>query len=117
MAHSSRLTLSDWQDGLALLLLRLGLGWFLFVWAVNKILTPGQYQQLVRHFDGVEIGTIQVIAVALVQIVVCLLVIWGQPLHAALIGAAIGVQIWALARWRTDPAGLAARDLGAGVGR
>ncbi len=58
-------------------------------------------------------GTVMVLAQL---IVVCLLVIWGQPLHAALIAAAIGVQIWALARWRTDPAVLAQWFNGAGVG-
>ncbi|PWE33668.1 hypothetical protein DDZ14_03080 [Maritimibacter sp. 55A14] len=67
----------DGLDGMALLVLRLGLGWFIFVWAVNKVLTPGQYQQLVRHFDGVEIATWQVIAVAAVQIALCLAVFVG----------------------------------------
>jgi hypothetical protein len=32
----------DKRDALVLLLLRLGLAWLLFVWAVNKIIEPGQ---------------------------------------------------------------------------
>ncbi len=67
----------DRLDGVALLILRFGLAWFIFVWAVNKILTPGQYQQLVRHFDGVEIATSQVIMVAAVQVALCLMVFAG----------------------------------------
>ena len=71
------LTAQDRLDGAALLVLRVGLGWFMFVWAVNKVLTPGQYQQLVRHFDDVEIATWQVFAVASAQIVLCLMVFVG----------------------------------------
>lgn len=72
-----RLTRQDHLDGVATLVLRLGVTWFIFVWAVNKILTPGQYQQLVRYFDKVEIATWQVIAVAAAQVAVCLLAFVG----------------------------------------
>ncbi|MEL6598360.1 MAG: hypothetical protein AAGJ92_03280 [Pseudomonadota bacterium] len=71
------LSLQDRLDATATLVLRLGLVWFMFVWAFNKILTPGQYQQLVRHFDGVEISTTQVLVVAAIQCAICLLAAIG----------------------------------------
>lgn len=43
-------------ESLGLLILRLGLAWFLFVWAVNKILAPAQYEQLWSYFHGINIG-------------------------------------------------------------
>ena len=46
----------DQRDALAILLLRLGLGWFLLVWAVNKILAPGQYAKIWDYFHGIPIG-------------------------------------------------------------
>jgi len=54
---------------------------------------------------------------ALAQLVViCLLVVWGKPWHAALIFAGLLVQFWAMRRWMTDPRGLAPWYNGAGVG-
>jgi len=47
---------ADQRDALAILLLRLGLGWFLLVWAVNKILAPGQYAKIWDYFHGIAIG-------------------------------------------------------------
>jgi putative oxidoreductase len=44
------------REALALLVLRVGLAWFLFVWAVNKILVPGQYVRIWGYFHGIEIG-------------------------------------------------------------
>ena len=46
----------SWQESLGLLILRLGLAWFLFVWAVNKILAPDQYVRIWGYFHGIEIG-------------------------------------------------------------
>ncbi len=46
----------QWQESLGLVVLRLGLAWFLFVWAVNKILAPEQYVKLWGYFHGIEIG-------------------------------------------------------------
>lgn len=77
MREDLRLNAQDKLDGAAVLVLRLGLAWFIFVWAVNKVLTPGQYQQLVRHFEKVEIETSQVLIVAGVQILVCVLAFVG----------------------------------------
>lgn len=58
-------------------------------------------------------GTVMVLAQLMV---VALLAIWGAPLHALAIAAGIGVQVWALGRWRRDPARLAPWFNGTGVG-
>ena len=62
MAFHEKITLSsqDKMDAVALLVLRLGLAWFIFLWAAHKIITPGQYQDLARNFDGVEVSLSQV---------------------------------------------------------
>jgi len=65
------------RDGLALLILRLGLAWFIFLWAAHKIITPKQYQSLARNIDGVELDFTTIYAVAAVQIVICVLVALG----------------------------------------
>ena len=49
-----------WQEALGLLILRLGLAWFLFVWAVNKILAPAQYVKIWGYFHGIEIGAMKI---------------------------------------------------------
>ncbi|MFN4099791.1 MAG: chlorophyll synthase ChlG [Pararhodobacter sp.] len=49
-------------------------------------------------------------------VIVFLLLIWGAPVHAALIAAGIGVQIWAWTRWRKEPERLAPWFNGTGVG-
>lgn len=67
----------DWIDGAALLILRLGLAWFIFLWAAHKIITPNQYQALARHFDKVDLSHEQIYAIAAVQIVICLLAAIG----------------------------------------
>ncbi len=46
-----------WMEPLGLLILRLGLGWFLLVWAVNKLLAPGQYAKIWGYFHGIGIDT------------------------------------------------------------
>ncbi|SEM10240.1 hypothetical protein SAMN04488077_10294 [Roseovarius tolerans] len=79
MALHDKATLrpQDRLDGLALLVLRLGLAWFMFLWAAHKVITPGQYQNLARHFDGVDVSLAQVYAIGGVQIVLCVLVVIG----------------------------------------
>ena len=67
----------DHLDGLALFILRLGLVWFIFLWAAHKIITPGQYQQLARHFDEVSISNAQTYGIAVAQIVICVLALVG----------------------------------------
>jgi hypothetical protein len=71
------LSAQDRLDGAAVLILRLGLSWFIFLWAAHKIITPRQYQNLARHFDGVEVSVGQVMLGGWVQIELCLLVALG----------------------------------------
>ncbi len=67
---------------------------------------------------GPEVAaTIACTVMVLAQLVViCLLVIWGRPVHAAIITAGLGVQLWAMRRWMQDPARLAPWFNGTGVG-
>lgn len=65
------------KEGIALLLMRLGLAWFIFLWAAHKIITPGQYQRLAKHFDGVDISIVQIYGVAAIQITFCILAAVG----------------------------------------
>lgn len=60
------------REALGLLILRLGLAWFLFVWAVNKILAPAQYQRIWDSFHGLEIGSSLPLIMGGLQIAVCL---------------------------------------------
>lgn len=79
MALYEKIILSpqDKVDGLALLVLRLGLAWFIFIWAAHKIITPGQYQSLARNIDGVEVSLAQVYVAGGLQIALCVLVVLG----------------------------------------
>lgn len=95
----TKLTAQDHLDGAATLVLRLGVTWFIFVWAVNKILTPGQYQQLVRYYEKVEIATWQVIAVAAVQVAICLLAFVGFARLLAYGGLLVMHFFTILRRW------------------
>ena len=65
------------RDALATLLLRLGLAWFLLVWAVNKILAPQQYQKIWGYFYGIDIGATAPYALAAGQIIVCAAMMLG----------------------------------------
>ena len=71
------LTRDDWRDGAALLILRAGLVWFMFLWAIHKIITPKQYKGLVKHFDGIEVSLEQVYLTGGVQILICLMALIG----------------------------------------
>jgi len=79
MALHDKATLrpQDRLDGVALLVLRLGLAWFMFLWAAHKVITPKQYQNLARHFDGVDVSLAQVYVLGGVQIALCVLVVIG----------------------------------------
>ncbi|MBL4756834.1 MAG: hypothetical protein JKY32_04085 [Rhizobiales bacterium] len=59
------------REACALLILRVGLAWFLFVWAVNKILVPGQYVRIWGYFHGIEIGPQMPYYMGAAQIVIC----------------------------------------------
>lgn len=84
------------SEALGLLLLRIGCAWFIFVWAVNKILAPVQYQKLAKFFDSIDLGLWQVYAIAGVQIVICLLVFagWARIVSYAALAAMHGFTIF-----------------------
>lgn len=65
------------REALGLLILRLGLAWFLFVWAVNKILAPEQYKKIWGYFYGIDIGAAMPYVMAAGQIVICLAMALG----------------------------------------
>lgn len=65
------------HDALGLLILRLGLSWFLFVWAVNKILAPAQYAKIWGFFHGIDIGTTAPYVMGIAQIVLCAMMALG----------------------------------------
>lgn len=93
------LSARDRLDGLALLILRLGLAWFIFVWAAHKIITPGQYQNLVRYFDGVDVSLAQVYAIGGVQIALCVLVAIGAFRYASYGGLLVMHFFTVTRRW------------------
>lgn len=47
---------SETREALGILILRIGLAWFLLVWGVNKFLAPGHYVKLYAYFHDLEIG-------------------------------------------------------------
>ena len=75
------------REALALLILRVGLAWFLFVWAVNKILVPGQYVKIWGYFHGIEIGASAPYYLGAAQIIICIaaaLGLWRKVSYALL---------------------------------
>lgn len=77
VSGTARLSSQDRLDGVALFILRLGLAWFIFLWAAHKVITPEQYQTLAANFDDLDLGLTQVYAIGAVQIVLCGLVALG----------------------------------------
>ena len=74
------------HDALGLLILRVGLSWFLFVWAVNKILAPAQYAKIWAFFHGIDIGATAPYVMGVVQIVLCVMMalgLWRMVSYAA----------------------------------
>lgn len=65
------------REAWGLLILRVGLAWFLFVWAVNKILAPEQYEKIWGYFYGIDIGATMPYVMAAGQIVICLAMALG----------------------------------------
>ena len=65
------------REAVALLILRFGLAWFLFVWAVNKILAPGQYARIWGFFHGIEIDKVMPPIMGSLQIIICLAIALG----------------------------------------
>ncbi|MEM7525750.1 MAG: hypothetical protein AAF360_18745 [Pseudomonadota bacterium] len=93
------MTRDDWRDGAALLIMRLGLAWFIFLWAAHKIITPKQYQGLARHFDGVDVSLAQVYAMGGFQILLCGLAVVGVFRYAAYGGLLIMHFFTVTRRW------------------
>lgn len=77
MTTSRKLLPSDIRDALAILLLRFGLIWFLFLWAVHKLLATKQYQSLAKNIDKIEINATTVQIVGTIQIFVLILALIG----------------------------------------
>lgn len=71
------MTSQDRKDAAALLILRLGLAWFMFLWAIHKVITPKQYKFLAKNFDGVDLSIAQIYTVGGLQIAICLCVALG----------------------------------------
>jgi hypothetical protein len=105
------------SEALGLLLLRIGCAWFIFVWAVNKIFAPLQYQKLAKFFDSIDLGLWQVYAIAAVQIVICLLVFagWARIVSYAALAAMHGFSIFR--QWRQYLAPFEINDNGFPVNR
>ena len=85
----------EWQESLGLLILRLGLAWFLFVWAVDKILDPAQYVKIWAYFHGIQIAANAPYVMGAAQIAVCLAMAIGfwRPLTYGLAFAMHGVTM------------------------
>ncbi|MEP5727910.1 MAG: hypothetical protein ABJL67_00910 [Sulfitobacter sp.] len=73
----NNLTPLDTRDALAVLLLRLGLIWFLFLWAIHKLLATAQYQSLARNIDKIEIEASTVQLIGTLQILLLFLALIG----------------------------------------
>lgn len=71
------LSRDDRLDGLAALILRAGLIWFIFLWAAHKIITPAQYQDLARTIDKVDVSLLQVYWLGAAQLLICALALVG----------------------------------------
>jgi len=65
------------REALALLVLRLGLAWFLLVWAIDKILAPQQYVKLWAYFHGIDIGATMPYLMGGAQIVISVAMMLG----------------------------------------
>ncbi|WP_299148246.1 hypothetical protein [uncultured Tateyamaria sp.] len=87
------------REGLALLVLRLGLAWFIFLWAAHKVITPKQYQGLARHFDGIDLEFTTIYAVAGVQVLICVLVAVGAVRWISYPALALMHLFTVLRRW------------------
>lgn len=68
---------SKLQENSGLVILRLGLAWFLFVWAVNKLLAPDQYVKIWGYFHGIDIAAWAPLVMGWAQIIICLAMALG----------------------------------------
>ena len=86
-----------WSESLGMVLLRWGVAWFIFVWAVAKFTAPKQYQFIMKRFDGVEVDMTWVYVIGGAQIVICLLVFAGA-LRTWSYAALIAIHAFTLTR-------------------
>tara|TARA_R110002072_G_scaffold27455_25_gene89336 strand:- start:1199 stop:1654 length:456 start_codon:yes stop_codon:yes gene_type:complete len=91
------MTAQDRRDAAALLILRLGLGWFMFLWAAHKVITPKQYQFLAKSFDGVDLSLNQIYLAGGVQIAILALAAIGIFRYASY-GALAVMHFYTLTR-------------------
>lgn len=91
------MTAQDHRDAAALLILRLGLVWFMFLWAAHKVITPKQYQFLAKNFDGVDLSLSQIYLAGGVQIAICFLAAIGIFRYASY-GALAVMHFYTLTR-------------------
>ena len=105
------MTPQDRRDAAALLILRLGLAWFMFLWAAHKVITPKQYQFIAKRFDNVDLSIVQIYLVAGVQITLCLLVALGIFRYASYGALAIMHFFTITRRWEGffDPFAVSAK--------
>lgn len=71
------MTFHDRKDAAAVFILRIGLVWFMFLWAAHKIITPKQYQNLAKHIDGIDMSFAQIYIMGGFQIALCVLAALG----------------------------------------
>jgi uncharacterized membrane protein YphA (DoxX/SURF4 family) len=93
------MTFEDRKDAAAIFILRIGLAWFIFLWAAHKIITPKQYQGLVRNFEGIEVSFSQIYATAGIQIALCILTALGLFRIVSYSGLAIMHLFTVTRRW------------------
>lgn len=74
---SNKQSSNEKRDALAVLILRLGLVWFLFLWAVHKLLATSQYQSLARNIDKIELDATTVQLIGFAQLVILFLALIG----------------------------------------
>ncbi|MFK5997005.1 MAG: hypothetical protein QM492_02725 [Rhodobacterales bacterium] len=77
MTRKTQLSRQDRIDAIAVLVLRLGLAWFIFLWAAHKLITPKQYQNLAQYYDHVHVSLTQIYTAGSLQVILCILVVLG----------------------------------------
>lgn len=119
MAFEQKISLSpqDRLDALALLVLRLGLAWFMFLWAIHKLITPGQYQNLARYFDKIDMSLTQVYLVGGIQIALCACAAIGIFRYVSYSGLLVMHLFTVLRRWDRFLDPFAVNDKGFPVNR
>jgi len=65
------------REALALLILRVGLAWFLLVWGITKLLAPAHYGKLYAYFHGLDLDRMIVFAMGAGQILIAIAMILG----------------------------------------